>query len=250
MKIVVVDGGPIGSKLVATIAGRGHQAMAASPDTGVNVVTGEGVGDALAGADVVIDLSSPPSAGDSAVLEFFERSTGNLLAAEAAAGVVHHVVLSAPGAERLRKSGYFRAKAAQEEMVEQSAIPSSIVAATQFFEYLPIMADAATTDGSARFAPVLFQPVAEDDAIEAIGEISTGSPLNGKVEVAGPEQFRMDEFFRSALAARRDSRRVITDPHAAFFGAELDQRTLLPGADAVLGATRYDDWARRAETGR
>jgi uncharacterized protein YbjT (DUF2867 family) len=246
MKIVVADGGQIGSQLVAKLRERGHEAVAATPDTGVNIVTGAGVADALAGADVVIDVSNPPSTGDFAALEFFERSTRNLLASEAEAGVVHHVVLSAPGVERLRGSGYFRAKGAQEKMIEHSAVPFSIVQATQFFEYLPSLTAAAADGGIVRFAPVLFQPVAADDTIAVIGEISAGSPLNGKVEVAGPEQFRMDEFFRSDLAERGDSRTVLTDPHASFFGAELDERTLLPGGGAVLGPTRYQEWSGRA----
>jgi uncharacterized protein YbjT (DUF2867 family) len=246
MKIVVAEGGQIGSRLVAKLRGCGHDVNAATLGTGVNIVTGAGLADALAGADVVIDVSNPPSTGDFAALEFFERSTRNLLTAEADAGVVHHVVLSAPGVERLRRSGYFRAKGAQEKMIEHSSLPYSIVQATQFFEYLPSMTAAAANDGIVRFAPVLFQPVAADDVIDVISAISAGSPVHGKVEVAGPEQFRMDEFFRSDLAERGDSRQVLTDPHASFFGAELDERTLLPGGGAVLGPTRYREWSGRA----
>lgn len=246
MKIVVADGGEIGSRLVTRLRACGHEVMAATPDAGVNIVTGAGVADALTGADVVIDVSNPPSAGDFAALEFFERSTRHLLAAEAETGVAHHVVLSAPGVERLRRSGYFRAKGAQEKMIEHSVLPYSIVQATQFFEYLPSMTAAAADDGIVRFAPVLFQPVAADDTIEVIAAIAAGSPVNGKVEVAGPERFRMDEFFRSVLAENGDSRSVLTDPHASFFGAELDERTLLPGGGAVLGPTRYQEWSGRA----
>jgi uncharacterized protein YbjT (DUF2867 family) len=242
MKIVVVGGGLIGSKLVNKVRECGHEVVAASPDTGVNIFTGEGLADVLGRATVVIDVSNSPSFDDVAALEFFETSTRNLLAAEAAAGVGHHVVLSAPGIERLHQSGYFRAKDAQEQMIENSGIPYSIVQATQFFEFLPSMADAATAGGTVRFAPVLFQPIAADDAAEVVGKISVRSPLNGKAEVAGPEQFWMDEFFRNALAMRDDPRKVVTDPRASFFGTELDERTLLPGADAVLGETCYHDW--------
>ena len=242
MKIVVVGGGPIGSKLVTHLRDCGHEAVAAAPGTGVDTLTGEGLAEVLASAAVVIDVASPPPLEDAAVLEFFATSTRNLLAAEAAAGVGHHVVLSAVGIERLQRSGYFRAKTAQEKLIEDSALPYSIVHATQFFEYLPSLAEAATDGGTARFAAVLFQPIAEDDAVRVIGKISLGPPLNGKVEVAGPEQFRMDEFFRNALAARDDPRTVVTDWHAGFFGAQLAEGTLLPGAGAVLGSTRYRDW--------
>lgn len=247
MKIVVVGGGLIGAKVAAAVRGRGHEALAASPGTGVNIRTGAVLADALAGATAVVDVSNPPSTEDAAALEFFTTTTRNLLAAESAAGVRHHVVLSAPGVERLWQSGYFRAKGAQEKIIESSGVPYSIVRATQFFEYLPSLADAATADGTARFEPALFQPVAADDAAEALGKVSLGSPLNGDIEVAGPKRFRLDEFFRSALARRDDPRKVVTDPRAGFFGAELGERTLLPGAGAVLGATRYYDWLDRDE---
>jgi uncharacterized protein YbjT (DUF2867 family) len=176
-------------------------------------------------------------------------STRNLLAAEAAAGVGHHVALSVVGTERLQRSGYFRAKAAQEKLMENSAIPYSIVHATQFFEFVRSMTDAATDGGTVRFAPVLFQPIAGDDVAQAVGRIAVGSPLNGKTEVAGPEQFRMDAFFRAALATRNDPRTVVTDQHASYFGAELGERTLLPGAEAALGEIRYDDWPGRTASG-
>ena len=249
MKIVVIGSGPIGSKLVTKLRQRGHEAVAASPDTGVDTLTGAGLAGALVDAAVVIDVSEPDSHGDAAALEFFETSARNLLAAGAAAGVGHHVALSAVGIERLQQSGYFRAKIAQEKLIENSAIPYSIVRATQFFEFLPRLADAATEGGTVRFAPVLFQPITEDDALQTVGQISVGPPLNGKAEVAGPERFRMDEFFRSALATRDDPRTVITDPHARFFGAELGQRTLLPGAEPVLGETRYRNWTGRILAG-
>jgi uncharacterized protein YbjT (DUF2867 family) len=249
MKIVVIGGGVIGSKLVRRLRENGHEAVAASPDAGVDILTGEGLADALASATVVIDVAVPPSVEDAAAREFFETSTRNLLAAEAAAGVGHHVALSAVGIERLQHSGYFRAKSAQEKLIENSAISYSIVQATQFFEFLPSLADAATDGGTVRLAPVLFQPMAEDDAVQAVARISVGPPLNAKAEVAGPDQFRMDEFFRSALATRDDPRTVVTDPHASFFGAELGERTLLPGADAVLGQTRCRNWPGRTPSG-
>ena len=251
MKIVVIGGsGLIGSKLVTKLREHGHEAVAASPGTGVNTLTGEGLADALANAAVVIDVSNSPSFEDAAALEFFETSTRNLLAAEAAAGAGHHVALSVVGTERLQQSGYFRAKSAQEKLIENSAIPYSIVHATQFFEFVRSMADAAADGSTVRFAPVLFQPIAGDEVAQAVARIAVGSPLNGMVEVAGPEQFRMDEFFRRVLATREDPRAVVTDPHASYFGAELEERTLLPGADAVLGETGYSNWPGRTASGK
>ena len=246
MKIVVIGGtGLIGSRLVTGLTGLGHDAVAAAPNTGVNTLTGAGLSEAMEGAAVVVDVSNSPSFEDAAVLEFFETSTRNLLAAEAVAGVGHHVALSVVGTERLQQSGYFRAKSAQEKLIGSSAIPFSIVHATQFFEFVRSMTDAATDGGTARFAPVLFQPMAGDEVAQAVGRTAVGAPLNATIEVAGPGQFRMDEFFRDVLAARGDPRTVITDPHASYFGAELSERTLLPGADAVLGGTRYSDWPGR-----
>ena len=251
MKIVVVGGtGLIGSKLVTTLGEQGHEMVAASPNTGVNTLTGEGLADALLGASVVIDVSNSPSFEDSAVMKFFETATRNLLAAEAAAGVGHHVTLSVVGTERLPASGYFRAKLAQEQLIEKSTIPYSIVHATQFFEFVEAIADAATDGGTVRVASVLFQPIAGDDVAQAVGRVSVGSPLNGHVEVAGPERFRMDEFFREALAARHDPREVVTDPHARYFGTELSEGTLVPGGDAILAGTRYRDWPGRTVAGR
>ena len=251
MRIVVIGGtGLIGSKLVTMLGEHGHEAVAASPNTGVNTLTGEGLADALDGASVVIDVSNSPSFEASAVLEFFETSTGNLLAAEAAAGVGHHVALSVVGSERLPESGYFRAKIAQEKLIESSSIPYSIVHATQFFEFVRSIADEATDGSTVRMGPVLFQPIAGDEVAQAVGRISAGSPLNGRVEVAGPEQSRMDEFFRQALAAWNDPREVATDPHARYFGAELGERTLVPGDDALLGKIRYGDWPGRTVAGK
>ncbi|MER6947600.1 SDR family oxidoreductase [Nonomuraea sp. NPDC000554] len=251
MKIVVIGGtGLIGSKLVTQLREHGHEAVAAAPSTGVNTLTGEGLADVLVGASVVIDVSNAPSFEDAAVLEFFETSTRNLLVAEAAAGVGHHVALSVVGTERLPDNGYFRAKIAQESLIKGSSIPFSIVHATQFFEFVRGIADDATEGGTVRMAPVLFQPIAGEDVAQAVGRIAVGSPVNGMVEVGGPEQFRMDEFFRDALAAWGDPREVVTDPHARYFGAELGKRTLVPGDGAVLGQIRYADWPGRATPGK
>ncbi|GAA2365232.1 LysR family transcriptional regulator [Catellatospora methionotrophica] len=246
MKIVVIGGtGLIGSKLVAGLTEHGHEAVAASPNTGVDTLTGEGVADALAGASVVVDVSNSPSFEDAAVMDFFKTSTRNLLAAEEAAGVGHHVALSVVGTERLQDSGYFRAKSAQEKLIKDSAIPYSIVHATQFFEFVRSMSDAATVGDTVHFAPVLFQPMVSDEVAEAVGRTAVGTPLHGTVEIAGPEQFRMDEFFREALAARDDPREVVSDPKAAYFGALLEERTLLPDGGALLGETRFGDWPGR-----
>ena len=243
MKIVVIGGsGLIGSKLVRNLLGQGHQAVSASLDSGVNTLTGEGLTEALAGADVVVDVSNSPSFEGAAALEFFETSTGNLLDAGEAAGVGHHVALSVVGTERLSKSGYFRAKLAQEKLIETSSINYSIVHATQFFEFIERIADDATEGSTVRVAPVQIQPMAAEDVASAIGRISVGSPVNGIVEVAGPQRFRLDELIRRFLGERHDPREVITDPHARYFGVELDERTLVPGDDARLAETRLEDW--------
>ena len=243
MKIVVIGGsGLIGSKLVRKLREHGHEVVAASPDTGVNTLTGEGLAESLDSASVVVDVSNSPSFEDAAVLKFFETSTGNLLDAESAAGVGHHVALSVVGTERLSESGYFRAKIAQEKLIRRSSIPYSIVHATQFFEFIQRIADDATDGNTVRLAPVLIQPMAAEDVASAVGRISVGSPVNGIVEVAGPQQFRLDELVRGFLRERRDPREVITDPHARYFGAELGERTLVPGDDARLAETRFDDW--------
>jgi uncharacterized protein YbjT (DUF2867 family) len=194
---------------------------------------------------VVVDVSNSPSFEDAAVMEFFETSTRNVLAAEAAAGVGHHVALSVVGTERLSESGYFRAKIAQEKLIRDSSIPYSIVHATQFFEFVKSIAAAATDGDTVRLAPVLIQPMAADDVARAVSQVSVGSPVNGIVEVAGPEQFRLDELIRRGLSARDDPREVIADPHARYFDAELAERTLLPGDGARLGATRFEDWLRQ-----
>ncbi|MFI6792936.1 SDR family oxidoreductase [Nonomuraea sp. NPDC050383] len=250
MKIVVIGGtGLIGSKLVTRLGEHGHEAVAAAPGTGVNTLTGEGLAEALTGASVVIDVSNSPSFEDRAVMEFFETSTGNLLAAEAAAGVGHHVALSVVGTERHPEIGYFRAKIAQERLIEKSSIPFSLVHATQFFEFVRSIADTAADGDTVRIASVLFQPIAGDDVARQVGRIAVGTPLNGRVEIAGPQRFRMDEFFRDALAAMGDPREVVTDPHARYFGAELTERTLVPGDGAVLGEITYADWLGRTSAG-
>ncbi|GAA3076814.1 SDR family oxidoreductase [Streptosporangium carneum] len=252
MKIVVVGGtGLIGSKLVAKLGEHGHEAVAAAPNTGVNTITGEGLAEVLDGAQVVVDVSNSPSFEAAAVLEFFETSTRNLLAAEAAAGVGHHVAVSVVGTERMPENGYFRAKIAQEQLIEKSSIPFSLVHATQFFEFVRHIADEATDGDTVRVAPVFFQPMAGDDVAEAVGRVAVGAPLNGRIEIAGPERFRMDEFFRDVLGGWGDPRQVVTDVHAHYFGSELGERTLVPGDDgAALGQIRYRDWASRNDAGK
>ena len=245
--MVIGGSGLIGSKLVRKLLEHGHQAVPASPTSGVNTLTGEGLAEVLDSAAVVVDVSNSPSFEDAAVLNFFETSTSNLLDAEAAAGVDHHVALSIVGTECLSEGGYFRAKIAQENLIKRSSIEYSIVRATQFFEFeLKRIADDATDGNTVRVAPVLIQPMAAEDVASAVGKISVGSPVNGIVEVAGPQQFRLDELIRRFLRERRDPREVITDPHARYSGAELDERTLLPGDDATLAETRFDDWLSQA----
>ncbi|RLP94627.1 SDR family oxidoreductase [Micromonospora sp. BL4] len=251
MKIVVIGGtGLIGSKVVAKLGEHGHEAVPAAPNTGVNTLTGEGLAEVLAGASVVVDVSNAPSWEDSAVLEFFTTSTRNQLAAEAAAGVQHHVALSIVGTERLPENGYFRAKAAQEKLIADSSIPFSIVHATQFFEFVKGIADGGADGDKVRMAPVLFQPMAGEEVAQALVRVVLGSPLNGRVEVAGPERLRMDEFFRAALAALGDPREVVTDPHARYFGSELSERSLVPKGEAILGTMTYADWLDRTGSGR
>jgi uncharacterized protein YbjT (DUF2867 family) len=243
MKVVIIGGsGLIGSKLVARLREQGHEAVPASPDTGVNTLTGEGLAQVLTGAAVVIDVSNSPSVEDAAVLTFFETSTSNLLAAEAAAGVGHHVALSVVGSDRAPDSGYLRAKVAQEKLISNSSIPYSIVRSTQFFEFLKRIADEATDGNTVRIAPVLFQPIAAEDVAKAVTRVALSAPLNGIVEIAGPQLFRFDEFIRLGLAARQDPRVVLADPHAHYFGTELGERTLMPGADARLGEIRFEEW--------
>ena len=243
VRIVVIGGtGLIGSKLVSRLREQGHDVVAASPNSGVNTITGEGLAEAVRGASVVVDVSNSPSFEDAAVLAFFETSTRNLLAAEAGAGVGHHVALSVVGTERLSESGYFRAKIAQEKLIKSSPIPYSIVHATQFFEFVKSIASAATDGDRIRIAPVLIQPMAADDVATAVARVATGPPLNGMVEVGGPERLRLDELIRMELRAQNDPREVVADPRARYAGAILTERTLLPDDDARLGKTRFEDW--------
>lgn len=244
MNLVIIGGtGLIGSKLVSRLREHGHRAVAASPDTGVNTVTGEGLAQALAGADVVVDVSNSPSFEDSAVLKFFETSTGNVLAAETSAGVQHHVALSVVGTPRLSESGYFRGKIAQEKLIRESSVPYTIVRATQFYEFIKSIADRATVGNTVRLAPVLIQPMAADDVAKAVGRAALGPPVNGIIETAGPARFRLDKLIRDGLRARQDPREVITDPDARYFGARLSERTLLPGDDAQLGSITLEEWS-------
>jgi uncharacterized protein YbjT (DUF2867 family) len=246
MKIVVIGGtGLIGSKVVSKLGAQGHEAVAAAPNTGVDTITGEGLAEALTGADVVVDVSNSPSFDDAAVLEFFRTSTGNILSAEEAAGVGHHVALSVVGTQRLQESGYFRAKQAQEQLIADAKTPYSLLHATQFFEFVTSMANAGADGDTVRFAPVLFQPMASEDVADAVVKVALGAPLAATVEVAGPDQYRMDEFFRDALPLRGDRRTVVSDPDAKYFGAELGERTLLPGSGASLGAIRFFEWPGR-----
>lgn len=247
MKIVVIGGsGLIGSKLVKKLREQGHEVVAASPNSGVNTVTGAGLAEVLKGASVVIDVSNSPSWEDTAVLKFFETSTRNLLAHEAAAGVGHHVALSVVGTDRLSESGYFRAKIAQEKLIKGSPIPYSIVQATQFFEFLKGLADISFDGDRIRLPHVLFQPMAADDVASAVGKIAVGPPLNGTVEIGSPEEFRLDELVRRRLAALKDYREVVADPKALYSGAKIREKTLVPGNNARLGETHFEAWLSRS----
>ena len=246
MKIVVIGGtGLIGSKVVRRLEAHGHQAIAASPDSGVNSLTGEGLDEVMVGASVVIDLSNSPSFEDQAVLDFFRTATSNVLAAEKKAGVGHHVALSIVGTERSPQIGYFRAKIAQEELIEASGVPFSLVHATQFFEFVKAIADTSEVDGVVRIQPVNFQPIAGDDVADEVAKVAVGEPLNGRVDIAGPDKVRMDEFFRKALAELNDPREVVTDPEAQYYGAVVSEDALVPVGDAVLGRIHYADWEKK-----
>jgi uncharacterized protein YbjT (DUF2867 family) len=249
MKIVVIGGsGLIGSKLVAKLEQHGHQAVPASPDSGVNTLTGEGLDEVLAGASVVVDVSNSPSFEDAAVMEFFRTSTGNLIAAAKAAGVGHYVALSVVGTQRLAESGYFRAKIAQEELIADAGIPYSIVHATQFFEFMKRIADEATEGNTVRLPPAMIQPMAADDVASAVGRVAVGAPLNGIVEVGGPQRFRLDELIRGILKQHDDPREVVADPRARYFGINPSERVLLPGEGALLAETRIEDWLSQLAT--
>lgn len=243
MKIVVIGGtGLIGSKVVSKLNERGYNAVAASPESGVNTLTGEGLAGVLEGASVVVDVSNSPSFDDAAVMEFFETSTSNLLKFEAAAGVRHHVALSVVGCDRLPDSGYLRAKVAQEKLIKESPIPYSIVRATQFFEFLKRIADTATEGNTVRLPAADFQPLAADDVAKVVGRTAVGPPLNGTIELGGPERLSFDKFISLGLNARQDPREIIVDPHARYFGTELSERSLVPDDGALVGETRFEDW--------
>jgi uncharacterized protein YbjT (DUF2867 family) len=243
MKIVVIGGtGLIGSRLVSKLREQGHEAVAASPNSGVNTLTGEGLADVMKGAAVVVDVSNSPSWEDAAVLKFFETSTRNLLTQEAAAGVRHHVALSVVGTDQLSESGYFRAKIAQEKLIKGSSIPYTIVHATQFFEFLKGIADISMVGDKVHLPPVLFQPMAADDVASALARIAVELPINGTVEIAGPEQFRLDELVRQRLTTLKDSREVVSDPNALYSGANVSERTLVPGKSARRGETTFKSW--------
>ncbi|MCT9105032.1 SDR family oxidoreductase [Streptomyces mirabilis] len=243
MKVVVIGGtGLIGSQLVGKLNENGHDAVAASPNTGVNTLTGEGLAQVLEGASVVVDVSNSPSFEDEAVMDFFRTSTANLLKAETDAGVQHHVALSVVGTERLQDSGYFRAKQVQEELIKASGTPYSIVHATQFFEFMKGIADSATDGDTVRLAPGKIQPIYSGDVAAAVGRTAVGTPVNGVVEVAGPDAFLLDEFIRTGLAATNDPRAVVTDAHATYWGVQLEETTLLPGPGAHIAETRFTDW--------
>jgi uncharacterized protein YbjT (DUF2867 family) len=251
MKIVVIGGsGLIGSKVVTMLTAQGHQAVAASPKSGVNTLTGEGLAKVLEGASVVVDVSNSPSFETAAAMEFFKVSSRNLFACEAAAKVKHHVALSVVGSERLSESGYIQAKRVQENMIKESSIPYSIIRATQFFEFVNGIADAATDGNTVRVPAALIQPIAADDVAKAVARVAVGAPVNGTIEIGGPEKFRFDVLIGRSLSAQNDRRQVIADPHARYFGAELSERTLVAGDNAQLGETRFEDWLKRSLTKR
>jgi uncharacterized protein YbjT (DUF2867 family) len=247
MKIVVIGGGGlIGTRLVKRLRERGHEAVAASRSSGIDAVTGAGLPAALAGADVVVDVANSPSFEDADVLEFFEASTRNLLAAEAATGVGHHIALSVVGADRLPESGYMRAKVAQEGLIRSAGIPFTIVRATQFFEFLDAIAGSGTDGDTVRVPAAMMQPLAAEDVAAALADIAVNEPVNGVVELAGPEALRLDDLVRRFLATSRDTRQVTTDAGARYFGAMLDDRSLTPGDNPRLGPTRFEDWLSRS----
>jgi uncharacterized protein YbjT (DUF2867 family) len=247
MKIVVIGGsGLIGSKVVSRLRQGGHEVIAASPNTGVNTITGEGLAAALAGAQAVIDVANSPSFEDKAALEFFETSGRNLLACEAAAGVKHHLALSVVGADRLPDSGYLRAKVAQERLIKASGIPYTILRSTQFFEFIDGIIKAGTDGDVIRLSPALVQPIASEDVAAALADLAVGAPVNGTVEVAGPQPFPLDKLAGSVLAARADGRRVVADVHARYFGTTLNDRSLTPGENPRIGPTSFEDWRSRA----
>jgi uncharacterized protein YbjT (DUF2867 family) len=251
MKVVVIGGtGLIGSKVVEKLRAHGYEAVAAAPNTGVNTLTGEGLAEVLTNASTVVDVSNSPSFEEKEAMEFFRTSTGNLLSYEAKAGVRHHVALSVVGADRLQETPYIRAKIAQEKLIRESGIPYSIVHATQFFEFVKSIADAAIVGNQVRLPPVFIQPIAAEDVAKAVARVAVGTPLNGMVEVAGPQRFRFDEFIRQGLRARNDPREVIADQNARYFGATLSDVTLVASDDARIGEIRFEDWLSPAMSPR
>lgn len=243
MKIVVIGGtGLIGKKVVQNLRQQGHEVVAASPSSGVNALTGEGLSAALSGAQVVVDVANSPSFQDEAVMEFFEKSGRNLLAAEANAGVKHHVALSVVGTDRLQASGYFRAKLVQEDLIKKSSIPYTIVRATQFFEFVGAIAQSGADGQTIRLPPAMMQPIVSDDVAAAVADVATSQPLNATIEIAGPDAIRMDDLARQFMQANGDSRQVITDSQATYFGTPVDDRSLTPGDKPRLGPTRFADW--------
>lgn len=248
MKIVVIGGtGLIGSKVVSNLRQKGHEVIAAAPNTGVNTLTGEGLSEALAGAQVVIDLANSPNFADDAVMAFFKTAGGNLMAAEAKAGVRHHIALSIVGTDRNPDSGYLRAKLAQEELIKASGMPYTILRATQFFEFLGAIAQSAADGQAVRLSPAYLQPVASDDVAAFVAKVATMAPANGIFELAGPERIGLDDLVRRYFAAKHDPRKVLTDIHARYFGAELNDRSLTPSGDKPhIGATSFDAWLAKA----
>jgi uncharacterized protein YbjT (DUF2867 family) len=247
MRIVVIGGtGLIGTKLVKKLHERGHDAVAASPDTGVNTITGEGLAEVLEGTDVVVDVANAPAWEDAAVMDFFQTSTRNVMAAEAAAGVKRHVVLSVVGTDRLPNSGYFRAKLAQEKLVKAGSVPYTILRATQFYEFIGRIADSSVDGDTVRLAPVFVQPESADDVAAALADVAVNEAVNGVVELAGPDRFRLDELARRVLTAKNDRRRVTADVHALYFGTELEEDSLTPGSDARIAPTHFQDWLDRS----
>ena len=247
MKIVVIGGsGLIGTNLVNRLRQKGHEVVAASPNSGVNTITGEGLAEALAGAKVVVDVANSPSFEDKAVLQFFETSGRNLLAAEAAAGVGHHVALSVVGSDRLPDSGYLRAKLAQENQIKASKSPYTILRSTQFFEFVNAIAQSATVGQTVRLSPALLQPIASDDVAAALADVAVGPPVNRMIEIGGPERLPLDELARRFLRANRDARQVVADVHARYYGTELKDQSLPPGDNPRIGSTHFDDWLSRS----
>lgn len=250
MKVVVIGGsGLIGSRLVRELRARGQEVMAASPDTGVDTLTGKGLREVLSGADAVVDVTNSPTFEDTAAITFFETSSRNLLAAETVTGVRHHIALSIVGTDRLQDSGYFRGKLRQERLIRDSGIPYTILRSTQFFEFMQGIADHASDGLTVRLPPVLVQPIVSDDVVSALADLAVGTPMNGTVEIAGPERFRLDELVRLVLSARCDPRHVAADIHARYFGAELNDQSLMPGSQSWISPIRFKSWLGRAFPG-